>query len=197
MSRSTILEAIRRAQPALKPLPEPAALGVGGRMENSTAQFVATLDFIGARVIRGRRLEQAALWLRENLPAEARVASTVPELPGNVDLREVGDPHQLEGLHTAVFPARLGVCENGAVWVEESDLGHRVLPMIAEQLFIVIRAADLVGDMHEAYQKVARAGMGFGLFLAGPSKTADIEQCLVIGAHGARGATVFIWDGTF
>ena len=197
MSRSTILEAIRRAQPAVKPLPEPAALGVGGRMENSTAQFVATLDFIGARVIRGRRLEEAALWLRENLPAEARVASTVPEVPGNVDLREVVDPHQLEGLHTAVFPARLGVCENGAVWVEESDLVHRVLPMIAEQLFIVIRAADLVGDMHDAYQKVAQAGMGFGLFLAGPSKTADIEQCLVIGAHGARGATVFIWDGTF
>lgn len=197
MSRSTILEAIRRAQPAVKPLPEPAALGVGGRMENSTAQFVATLDFIGARVIRGRRLEEAALWLRENLPAEARVASNVPEVPGNVDLTEVVDPHQLEGLHTAVFPARLGICENGAVWVEEGDLVHRVLPMIAEQLFIVIRAADLVADMHEAYQKVARAGMGFGLFLAGPSKTADIEQCLVIGAHGARGATVFIWDGTF
>jgi L-lactate dehydrogenase complex protein LldG len=197
MSRSTILEAIRRAQPTVKPLPEPAALGVGGRMENSTAQFVATLDFIGARVIRGQRLEEAALWLRESLPTEARVASTVPEVPGNVDLRAVVDPHQLEGLHTAVFPARLGVCENGAVWVEESDLVHRVLPMIAEQLFIVIRAADLVADMHEAYQKVTEAGRGFGLFLAGPSKTADIEQCLVIGAHGARGATVFIWDGTF
>jgi L-lactate dehydrogenase complex protein LldG len=194
MSRSTILEAIRRAQPALKPLPEPSTLGVGGRMENSTAQFVATLDFIGARVIRGRRLEEAALWLRENLPAEARVASTVSGVPGNVDLRAVTDPHQLEGLNTAVFAARLGVCENGAVWVEEADLGHRVLPMIAEQLLIVVRAADLVADMHEAYRLIGRSGTGFGLFLAGPSKTADIEQCLVIGAHGARGATVFIWD---
>jgi L-lactate dehydrogenase complex protein LldG len=194
MSRATILDAIRRAQPALKPLPEPAALGVGGRMENSIAQFVATLDFIGARVIRGRSLEEAALWLRENLPAEARLASTVPGLPGNVDLGVLADPHQLEGLHTAVFPARFGVCENGAVWVEESDLGHRVLPMIAEQLFVVVRAVDLVADMHEAYRRVGQAGLGFGLFLAGPSKTADIEQCLVIGAHGARGATVFIWD---
>jgi L-lactate dehydrogenase complex protein LldG len=194
MSRSTILEAIRRAQPALKPLPEPSTLGVGGRMENSTAQFVATLDFIGARVIRGRRMEEAALWLRENLPAEARVASTVSGVPGNVDLRAVTDPHQLEGLNTAVFAARLGVCENGAVWVEEADLGHRVLPMIAEQLLIVVRAADLVADMHEAYRLIGRSGTGFGLFLAGPSKTADIEQCLVIGAHGARGATVFIWD---
>lgn len=194
MSRATLLEAVRRAQPALKPLPEPAALGVGGRMENSLAQFIATLDFIGARVIRGGRLEEAALWLRKNLPADARVASTVPELPGNVDWRAVTDPHHLEGLHTAVFPARLGVCENGAVWVEEADLGHRVLPMIAEQLFMVVRAADLVADMHEAYRSIGRSGTGFGLFLAGPSKTADIEQCLVIGAHGARGATVFIWD---
>lgn len=194
MSRVSILEAIRRAQPALKPLPDPAALGVGGRMEGTRAQFVATLDFIGARVVCGGRLEEAGSWLRENLPPGARVASTVPGLPGNVELGEVTDPHELEGVHTAVFPARLGVCENGAVWVEESDLGHRVLPMIAEQLFILIRASDLVADMHEAYRRIGEAGTGFGLFLAGPSKTADIEQCLVIGAHGARGATVFIWD---
>lgn len=193
MSRTAILDAIRRAQPALKPLPEPAQLGVGGHMENSLAHFIATLDLIGAQVICGSRLEEAATWLREHVQANAPIASTVPGLPGNFDLTSVTDPHQLEGIHTAVFPARLGVCENGAVWVEESDLGHRVLPMIAEHLFIVVRAGDIVADMHAAYLKIGLPGTGFGLFLAGPSKTADIEQCLVIGAHGARGATVFIW----
>lgn len=193
MSRAAILDAVRRAQPALIPLPDPAVLGVGGRMEGTLARFTASLDLIGAGVVHGTSLDDAASWLRENLPAGARVASTLPGLPGNTDLAAISSPHDLEGTHTAVFAARFGVCENGAVWIDETGLGHRVLPMIAEHLFIVVRAADIVPDMHDAYRRLGHMGCGFGLFLAGPSKTADIEQCLVIGAHGSRSVTVFVW----
>jgi L-lactate dehydrogenase complex protein LldG len=192
-SREAILSAIRGAQPAATSLPDVAALGVGGQMDRSLAHFIAMLDFIGARVVRAPRLEDALTWLRENLPVNAVMASTVPGLPGTVDLNAINDPHDLDGVHTAVFPARFGVCENGAVWVDETDISHRVLPMIAEHLFVVLRADQIVADMHAAYERVGKIGSGFGLFLAGPSKTADIEQCLVIGAHGARGATIFIW----
>lgn len=192
-SREAILSAIRGAQPAATSLPDVAALGVGGQMDRSLAHFIAMLDFIGARVVRAPRLEDALTWLRENLPVNAAMASTVPGLPGTVDLKAISDPHDLDGVHTAVFPARFGVCENGAVWIEETDISHRVLPMIAEHLFVVLRADEIVADMHAAYERVGKIGSGFGLFLAGPSKTADIEQCLVIGAHGARGATIFIW----
>jgi L-lactate dehydrogenase complex protein LldG len=37
-------------------------------------------------------------------------------------------------------------------------------------------------------------GYGFGTFIAGPSKTADIEQSLVLGAHGPRSLIVFLLD---
>jgi len=161
----------------------------------SLPEFIATLDLIGARVIRGHTMTEAATWLRENIPATASIASNIPELPGTLDLHIIADPHALDGIHTAILPARFGVCENGAVWLDETELGpNRVLPMIAEHLFIVIHAGDLVANMHQAYQRIGSMDTGFGLFLAGPSKTADIEQCLVIGAHGARGATVFILD---
>jgi L-lactate dehydrogenase complex protein LldG len=48
--------------------------------------------------------------------------------------------------------------------------------------------------MHQAYERIGNQEYGFGTFIAGPSKTADIEQSLVLGAHGARGLTVFLMD---
>jgi L-lactate dehydrogenase complex protein LldG len=64
--------------------------------------------------------------------------------------------------------------------------------VVAQHLALVVPAAELVQDLHEAYRRIRFDGPGFGLFIAGPSKTADIEQALVIGAHGARSATVFL-----
>jgi len=91
-----------------------------------------------------------------------------------------------------MLPGELAVAENGAVWVDGRYLHHRVVFVIPEHLVLVVDARDVVHDMHEAYERLALRGKGFGLFLAGPSKTADIEQSLVIGAHGARSCTVAI-----
>lgn len=189
-SRSTILNAVRAAQGAapFSHLPE-----ISFQAPPSLDDFIATLDMIGARVVRGTLLDEAKTWLQANVPTGVPIASTFTGIPGTVDLQGVADPHHLDGVHTAVLGAQFGVCENGAVWMDEAELGpHRVLPFIAEHLFIVLKAADLVANMHEAYTRIGKIGTGFGLFLAGPSKTADIEQCLVIGAHGARGATLFV-----
>ena len=63
-------------------------------------------------------------------------------------------------------------------------------PFICQHL--VINVKKTVPHMHAAYEELGKVNSGFGLFLSGPSKTADIEQSLVIGAHGARSLTVVI-----
>jgi L-lactate dehydrogenase complex protein LldG len=100
------------------------------------------------------------------------------------------DPHALDGLEVAILQGQFGVAENGAIWLTDENLGHRALPFITEHLVIVLDRGNIVANMHEGYAKIGDQPSGFGLFIAGPSKTADIEQSLVIGAHGAKSLRV-------
>jgi L-lactate dehydrogenase complex protein LldG len=84
------------------------------------------------------------------------------------------------------------VAENGAVWIDDRTLPARWLPFLAEHLLIVLPAVRLVDDMHAAYDRIARPLASYGVFVSGPSKTADIEQRLVVGAHGARSLTLIM-----
>ncbi len=102
------------------------------------------------------------------------------------------DAHVLQGVSKAYLRGTLGVAENGAIWVSEPDMGNRLLPFITEHLVILINTSSLVYNMHEAYHKIQINEFGYGVFIAGPSKTADIEQSLVIGAHGPRSLEVYL-----
>ena len=110
----------------------------------------------------------------------------------NVDLEAIDDPHALQDLDFAVLPGQFAVAENGAVWFSAAGVKHRVVPFITQHLALVVPADQLLDNMHQAYDRLAFSEPGFGTFISGPSKTADIEQSLVIGAHGPRSLTVFL-----
>ena len=83
------------------------------------------------------------------------------------------------------------MAENGAVWIEQ-DVKQRALYFISEKLVILLDKGRIVNYMHEAYKRIHTGEYGFGTYISGPSKTADIEQALVMGAHGARDVMVII-----
>jgi L-lactate dehydrogenase complex protein LldG len=191
-AREEILSAVRSARVPARDYP--GVEGLGLQIDDATARFVEMIATVGGTCLRVPDLASADGALRE-LPAyrEARrlvtLVSGVGE--GTFDPALVADPHDLGNLDLCVVPAELGVAENGAVWIDGRRLPHQALIVIAEHLVVVVDARTLVADMHQAYARVS-VGRGFGLFLAGPSKTADIEQSLVIGAHGARSCMVLL-----
>jgi len=191
-SREEILERLRRAAPPARELP--AVRRFGDRILDLRGQFAQSLQDAGGQCVQVPSAGELAGALEQLAPYREgrRIASTVPGVPrANVRLPEIDDPHELRDVDLAILPGELAVAENGAVWITDRGLRHRVLPWIAQHLALVVAADALVDDLHEAYERI-EVGKGFGCFVSGPSKTADIEQALVIGAHGPRSATVFL-----
>jgi L-lactate dehydrogenase complex protein LldG len=192
MSRETILAAVTANQPDSMPLPDISFLK--GDAAEVVANFTATLTGIGGKVFNVKGFDEIKALIPQHFDAEKRVVSTLPELADIAELNsgEAIDPHTLEDIELTIIKAHLAVAENGAVWVTEELMGQRVLPFICQHLAVVVDAATVVPTMHEAYQKIGTGVYGFGTFIAGPSKTADIEQSLVLGAHGPRSMTIFL-----
>jgi L-lactate dehydrogenase complex protein LldG len=192
-SREAVLRALRATTPPPVPLPDLPLTGI--RFPDLIARFMLALTEVGGAAVRIAAAAELETEL-QRLPAyrEAKtVASCVPGvLKANVDLSRVRDPHDLSGVDFAALPAELGVAESGAVWVLEEKVHPRAVAFLAQHIAVVLPASALVHNLHEAYERIAMPRQGFGMWLSGPSKTADIEQALVIGAHGPRSCTVIL-----
>ena len=190
-SRSDILKAIRQNKPA------PIALSAMPSFPPATGDLVTLfkdiLEEISAQVVEVDEVQAIASALATRYPDCEHVGSASAYVADALSLEELEDPHTLAMLDLFVCEGSLGVVENGAIWVGESQMIHRAAPFLTQHLALVLDKRALVGTMHDAYDRIEIDEEGFGIFIAGPSKTADIEQALVIGAHGPRSLTVVLY----
>jgi len=182
------------APTSVEPLPLPD-VDAGAIDRPPLELFVEVLGQVGGRLGDGHDLEdvqrQAAALAGQNL----QVLSLVNGVEGNREPAAVKDPHDLSDIDYVIAPARLAVAENGSVWISGEDLVSRNAVFICEHLIAVVDENCITATMGEAIGRVGRLGGGWGVFISGPSKTADIEQALVMGAHGARSMTVYVLRG--
>jgi L-lactate dehydrogenase complex protein LldG len=101
-------------------------------------------------------------------------------------------PHALADVAVAILCGSLAVAENGAVGLDGREARPRALPVICDWLVLLVETRRIVPDMHAALAQLPDGAFAHHhfTFVAGPSKTADIEGELVLGAHGPRGLTV-------
>jgi len=184
-AREQILARVKQNQPAQQLLP---VVDVLVEDKNWVDELVARLEILHVAVFKVASYDEIATIIQNESKAADRVVTTIPQLANAATVIT----HNLENVELAIIPAHFAVAENGAVWITEDIITYRVLPFIAQQLAVVIPKEQIVPNMHIGYDKIANTNYDFGVFIAGPSKTADIEQSLVLGAHGPKGMMAFI-----
>lgn len=185
-SREKILVSIASNKPSLVTLPNVPIFEGDGSIE----RFKTVLESIGGRVIEVASKADCQAAIDTYYSDLKNVASDIVKASVGVNLDTTKEI--LEQVDLAVIQGEIGVAENGTIWVSESNMLNRALPFITQHLVLVLDKKNIVANMQQAYDKLEGVG-SYGVFIAGPSKTADIEQSLVIGAHGARSMMVLIY----
>jgi len=189
-SRADILTKVLQHQPEWQSLPDD--LTTQFPVGDPIGAFKNVLTNIGGAFIEVTDYASVQNYIIQHYSSQ-RIITTIPELKAIAEYGwENQDPHTYSDVELAVIKAHFGVAENAALWITEELMHQRAVPFICQQLAVVVRKKNIVQTMHDAYLKIGEDDYGFGSFIAGPSKTADIEQSLVLGAHGPKGMTVFV-----
>ena len=157
-------------------------------------QFMNMTKSVGGNAIEMEKGRDINELIRELYPDAKEIASNLPEITiatRNPD--EVGRARDLNGTDVGVIRGQFGVAENACVWIPQT-MKEKAVCFISENLVILLPKSQIVNNMHEAYRRIEFNDYGYGTFISGPSKTADIAQVLVMGAQAARSATVLLLD---
>ena len=155
-------------------------------------QFMNMPKNVGGNAIEVDKGRDVNELIRELYPDAKEIASNLPEITiatRNPD--EVGRARDLNGTDVGIIRGSFGVAENACVWIPQ-QMKEKAVCFISENLVILLKKSEIVNNMHEAYRRIQFNDYGYGTFISGPSKTADIAQVLVMGAQAARSATVLL-----
>ena len=161
---------------------------------NPLVQFVKMTEMVGGQVIEVDPGRDVNVLIRELFPEAKEIVSNLPEITiatRNPDT--VGRARDLNGTDVGIIRGKFGVAENACIWIPQT-MKEKAVCFISENLIILLPKSQIVNNMQEAYKRIEfdKEYDGYGTFISGPSKTADIAQVLVMGAQAARSATILL-----
>ncbi len=164
----------------------------GIKYPDTLRQFISMTETVGGKVVELKDGEDINEVIKKLYPDAKEIASNLPEI--NIATRNpdtIGSPQALNGTDVGIVKGVFGVAENACVWIPQTMV-EKAVCFISENLVILLDKKEIVDNMHEAYKRISFTDYGYGSFISGPSKTADIAQVLVMGAQAARSATVIL-----
>ena len=166
--------------------------------DDPVAEFIKQVTTTaGAKLVEIKPGDDLNAKIREAYPDAKVIASNLPGIDAQKNPDEVEVAQDLDGTDLGVIEGGVACAENACVWVP-MNMKQKAICFVSEFLIIFVSKKNIVSNMHDAYKALEQMGetskYGFGTFISGPSKTADIEQSLVYGAQAACGVTIFLTD---
>lgn len=191
MKKEELFEKLRKNTQVQYDMPDMHINGIS--YPDTYRQFVQMTEHVGGKVVEAHKTDDLNQLIRNLYPDAKVFASNLPYI--NLASRNpdtVDEASDLNGTDVGIVEGAFGVAENACIWVPQT-MKEKAVCFISEFLVIIIDRQNVVNNMHEAYERITMdPRYNFGTFISGPSKTADIEQALVMGAQAARGVTVLV-----
>ena len=187
-SRDDILARVRKNQPTPQPLPSIPTFAAerGAPFE----RFKAAVARMGGKVVSAPADGNLDVLIRSLFPDAKVICSATHEVAGNRALGDVRKPADLNDVDVGVVRAVYGVAETGSVWITDAQFKVNTLGFLSQHLVVLLDTSRIVENLHHAYQEREQFNAPYGVFMTGPSATADIEGVLIHGAQGIRTLTV-------
>ena len=187
-SRDDILARVRKNQPAPQPLP--AIPTVDATPGTLLEDFKAAVVRMGGKLADAPADGDLDTLVRRLFPDAKVICSATPEVASDRSLDSVLSPAELNDVDVGVVRALYGVAETGSVWITEAQFKVNTLGFLSQHLVVLLDPTRILENLHHAYRERAQFDVGYGVFMTGPSATADIEGVLIHGAQGIRTLTV-------
>jgi L-lactate dehydrogenase complex protein LldG len=189
-ARDDILASIRENRPQLaRPLPD-VPMFDADQPALLLAAFKESLERMGGFFLDPPAAGDLLAPARTMIAGAKVVCATVPEIAGNRDIAGVRAPQELADVDFAIVRAAFAVAETGSVLLHDSELRVNAVAYLAQHLIVLLDPADIVVNLHHAYQRPEFRSARYAAFHTGPSATADIEGVLIHGAQGVRSLSV-------
>ncbi len=183
-------------------VPERGQGDAGQRLATFKAEAERAQASVAEVATRAEVPAEVARFLRDaNCPATVRMGADprLAAMPWSETALEISsgpsDGHDLN----AVSFAFAGIAETGTLALVSGADNPTTLNFLPDNHIVVLRRADVVADYEAAIARL-RAAYGKGgaprtlNLVAGPSRSGDIEQTLLLGAHGPRRLHIVISD---
>jgi L-lactate dehydrogenase complex protein LldG len=188
-SRDAVLASIRAYMPKLERPEPPVPLFDGNPPPDLLAAFGKTLEKMGGEMLAADPADPLAA-VQAKLKDAKIVCSNVLEIEGNRALSPGMKPTDLADVDYGVVRAAFAVAETGSICLTDRQLGVNTLGYLPQHLIVLLDPADILPNIHHAYQRPERRDANYAVFQTGPSATADIEGVLIHGAQGVRSLSV-------
>ena len=145
-----------------------------------------------ARLLADRGLNIAAVM------NSARVSAALAQVSGDRFFQAAGASTQrIESADCGIIDAGALLADTGSVIAIFKNRGERLLPYLPRTCVVLADASQLRAHMddealHDLYGAAREGARGEGVIITGPSRSADIEKVLVLGAHGPQALIVLI-----